>query len=66
VEDVFYISGLDGKCSLHIYDVLGKEVEQSKLQDNTQPIDISYLQSGVYVVKVKTANHSFNKQIIKK
>jgi hypothetical protein len=66
VEDAFYITGIDGECTLHIYDILGKEVLQNKLQDATAPTYITQLQSGVYVVKLQTANSSFSKQIIKK
>jgi surface protein len=66
VEDVFYVAGIDEEFSLTIYDVLGREVLQSKLQDATAPIYITHLQSGVYVVKVKTADNSFSQQIIKK
>jgi len=66
VEDVFYVAGIGGEFSLIIYDVLGRGVLQSKLQGATTPIYITHIQSGVYVVKIKTADNSFSQQIIKK
>jgi len=56
------ISGID---KLQLYDVNGKLVYKQNLKNLTNTkIDVSQLSSGVYLLKIKTNDKTFNKKII--
>ncbi len=41
------------QVDIHIYDVLGKQLESSSLETGTNSIDLSYFTAGIYFVKVR-------------
>lgn len=46
-----------------IYDITGKSVYNSKLQENTTNVDLN-LNSGIYILKVNNGNYSYSERII--
>ncbi len=66
VKNQFTLKGIAKIAAVEIYDVSGKLVKQfdgESLSKNT--FDVSKLKTGNYVVKIKTANDSFSKNLIK-
>ncbi|MGM0635246.1 MAG: T9SS type A sorting domain-containing protein [Bacteroidota bacterium] len=51
------------KFEVNIYNVLGRNVQQTTVEGNTQ-INVGQLQSGVYMVKFTQGNQSFTKKLI--
>ncbi|MDT0557299.1 endonuclease [Ichthyenterobacterium sp. W332] len=51
--------------NLEIYDVLGKIVFSKTVGANTSTIDISNLNSGIYLIKLNSGGRSFTKKLIK-
>ena len=47
-----------------IYDVIGKTVVQTELQNSRQTIDVSGLPEGLYFVRLTVGNKSVTKKII--
>ena len=56
---------IENSAELQIMDVLGKIVLESKLQNINNTINISYLANGVYYFKIKQADASAIKKVIK-
>jgi len=66
VKSQFALNGINKITAVEIYDNSGKLVKQfeaDSLSKNT--FDVSRLKTGNYVVKIKTANESFSKKLIK-
>lgn len=66
VKNQFTLSGINKITAVEVYDISGKLVKQfdaESLSKNT--FDVSRLKTGNYVVKIKTANDSFTKNLIK-
>lgn len=66
VKNQFTLNGINKITAVEVYDVSGKLVKQfdaDSLSKNS--FDVSRLKTGNYVVKIKTANDSFSKNLIK-
>jgi hypothetical protein len=58
---------LDNKARLLVWDILGQQILMEKEINSSQkefPIDLSYLNNGVYFIQLKTNNGDINKKII--
>ena len=66
VEDKLYISGIENDASIRIFDLLGKQVFSSTKHHTNEAIDVSKLETGVYLVKVNDGENSFTQKTIKK
>ncbi|WP_299059600.1 immunoglobulin-like domain-containing protein [uncultured Polaribacter sp.] len=66
VNNVLRIAGLkDGKASVKLYNVLGKQVMSSNfIANGVKDLSLPRLAKGVYVVQLETAAGSLNKKII--
>lgn len=53
-------------CEAVLYDVLGRRVAEFHLDDNYNVLNISNLNSGIYLLQVKSENQSAIKKIIKR
>ncbi len=54
VNDMIFISGLDNKCSIQIINLQGKIVQSAHLENGAEGIDVSQLNTGVFILKVMT------------
>ena len=66
VKNQFTLNGINKITAVEVYDISGKLVKQfdaESLSKNT--FDVSRLKTGNHVVKIKTANDSFTKNLIK-
>ena len=61
VGDYFYIDGINSDFETKIFNVLGKVVLHSV---NSKTINISNLQSGIYLVELSSENSFVTKKII--
>ncbi|WP_111306753.1 S8 family serine peptidase [Confluentibacter sediminis] len=52
--------------ALSFYDMLGRQVNKFLILDNTNPIDVSALVKGVYILKIESRKTSKNFKFIKK
>jgi endonuclease I/chitodextrinase len=57
---------LDKDATIEIYNILGKSILKHKLTNTDKKIDITKLNSGVYVVKIKVNDNAITKKLIKK
>lgn len=65
VENTIYIDGMETVKDAAIYSIIGNVVyRQDKLNDNN--IDVSHLNSGIYLLKLGTENGDIVKKFIKK
>ena len=65
VTNTFYIN-LSETATLDIYDVLGKRVLSKKLTANTNTIDVGFLKSGVYILRItQEYSKTVTKRLIK-
>lgn len=59
-------SNLD-KATVEIYDILGKRINQNKLKSSFNTVNISNLNSGIYIIKIIGADNTYGvKQFVKK
>ncbi|MCG2792303.1 MAG: M12 family metallo-peptidase [Weeksellaceae bacterium] len=66
VKNQFSLQGISKMSSVAIYDLSGKLIKQFDAETLTKKIfDVSKLKTGNYVVKIKTANNNFSKNLIK-
>ncbi len=63
-KNLILIEGIHKNCNLSIFDINGKIVIQEKAVNIPMYIDISYLKTGTYILKID--NPDFKKTIIKK
>jgi len=66
VEDILYVTGLEGYYTIKIVDALGQAVASIKGASSEQVIDMSSRPSGMYLVKVQWQGKSFTRKLIKK
>ena len=52
--------------NISVFDILGKQVLRSQVSRDDNQIDISRLNSGMYLIRLKTENGSVTKKFIKK
>lgn len=62
VLDQMFISN----CEAVIYDIMGRKVAEYNLKDNHNVLNISNLNSGMYLLQVKSENQTAIKKIIKR
>lgn len=60
----FYISTREN-ASVQIYDVLGKQVINTRVSQNANVVNVSSLKSGIYLVKISNGTRSVTKKLIK-
>lgn len=66
VKNQFTLQGISKIKSLEIYDISGKLIKQFDAESlSKKTFDVSHLKTGNYLVKIKTANNSFSKTMIK-
>lgn len=66
VKSQFTLKGISKINSVGVYDLTGKLVKQFDSESlSKNSFDVSRLKTGNYIVKVKTANDSFSKNLIK-
>jgi hypothetical protein len=65
VSDTLNITGVNTTAEFSLYDTNGKRLFVSKIDSNTNTIDVSEL-SGVYFVHIVTKNTSISKVIMVK
>jgi hypothetical protein len=53
-----------GKGDVNIYDITGKLVMTSRINNPTEVLDISKLAKGVYVLKTSTSDKVFTKKLV--
>lgn len=64
-KEVIYFDNTDNKSfSVSVYDVQGKILIEKTIENSSQSISVSSLNSGVYFVKVKTDSSSQTEKII--
>ncbi len=64
-NDIVYISGAAGSV-VYITDMSGKVLKSQKISFDNQPIDLSGLSKGVYLIRTDQSNGSLVKKIILK
>lgn len=57
-KNLLNFKGLSEKTEVSVYDIVGKPVLNSTLVSNT-PLDVSKLQSGIYILKFQEYNSTF-------
>jgi len=64
--DKVYINITEGqKIKMQVYNIIGNCVLQSELTNETNDIDISFLATGVYVIKLTGADGTIQRKLIK-
>lgn len=66
VENILHINGSDKVDSIKVYNVLGQYLDDVKIGENNNQIDVSSLASGVYMVKVISNSTQETFKIVKK
>ncbi len=61
VENTLMINGISGISHINIYDMIGQKV----IEATTQPVDVSGLKTGTYILKVSSENNNTQKIFIK-
>jgi hypothetical protein len=59
-----FLKELESNSEIQIYNLLGMEVIKNKTVHSEYEMDLQSLQSGVYVITVKSENSTFSKKII--
>lgn len=62
--NTFYVT-TTSNVDVRVFDVLGKLVLEHKITPDDHDIDVSDLNSGVYLVKINSENHSVTKKLIR-
>ena len=62
VENILYIKGNSETYNIEVYSLLGQLVTTAA---NVSEIDISFINDGIYLIKISTINSTITKQIIK-
>ncbi len=65
VENTLHLTSVDKIDTVIIYNMLGQEVLQSAPLSNNFDMDMSYLPSGAYLVKILTNNQIGSYHLIK-
>ncbi len=59
-EDILIISTRSAMTSVSLYNILGQEVLNRKVNTNEEQIDVSLLAKGTYIVKILTEDNKVN------
>jgi PKD repeat protein len=66
-DDRLYISRLDAAADIILYDLAGQKLIDKKVDSNTDiSLDISYLSTGIYSLKIAGQDINLTKMVIKK
>jgi hypothetical protein len=65
VQNTLYIQSSSTIEQINIYDISGRMLQTSEVFKTSEVLDISYLASGIYLVKVKTEEGEIVGKIIK-
>jgi hypothetical protein len=49
---------------LSIFDLSGKQIVQYKAFNNSRPLDLKMLKTGMYVIKLETKNAVFTEKLL--
>lgn len=63
-SNIVIVSGLENIQSYKIYNILGKEIKTTTILENNT-LDVSRLENGVYLIKIKGENQTYSKKFIK-
>jgi len=66
IDNLFVNIGSSNNAKAIIYDLTGKEVYQVSLEENSNTLDLSQLQRGIYFLNIVGAQNSITQKIIKK
>ena len=65
-NSVIHIENYDGIIRhIDIYDLVGKKIQQSEINNSQASLDISALQTGIYIAQIQTSKGVTNKKFIK-
>ncbi|WP_025740279.1 carbohydrate-binding protein [Aquimarina pacifica] len=64
-SEIMYLKNADG-ATIDMYDSFGKKVLRTKVQSDSEPLEISGLQNGMYFVKIIKEENTSYRQMIKK
>lgn len=59
-KDVIYISGMSTDTKIELFDIIGREVHNSRHKDSKAELNISALTKGTYIVKLTNTNEYSN------
>ncbi len=65
IKDVLYIDKKLSNCTLQLFSLDGKLVYDKFLKNTSIPIQLEYLQPGIYIAKLKTNEQTFSQKLIK-
>ncbi len=65
-NDFLTIEGADAKSQYQIYSLTGQLVQQGLLSGNTEPLDVSSLKIGTYIISVISNNKVSTHKVIKR
>ncbi|WP_109299987.1 T9SS type A sorting domain-containing protein [Aquimarina sp. AU474] len=65
VKDILFLNIENGFKSAEIYNIQGKIIKNIESNKNQKQLNVSWLQKGVYFIKIKANNGEFTKKIIK-
>ncbi|MFZ4583479.1 MAG: T9SS type A sorting domain-containing protein, partial [Paludibacter sp.] len=63
INNQLTINGMDGKASVHIYDVSGKAAHNFYKVDNNQVLDLD-MQKGLYFIEISTASQCVKQKVL--
>lgn len=66
VNNAYFRLGTDGISQITIYNISGTVVKQTTVTQSNQNIDITSLQSGIYMIKIIYNNEVYIRKIVKK
>ena len=68
VNDKLFIDAVDNVEEINIYTITGVKVDdlQCSTHNEQYAIDVNKLQSGIYIIEIKSNNNSIIKRFIKK
>jgi PKD repeat protein len=64
-ETLNIMTAVEGNMEIAVYNTTGHLVYNGMLMEGTKSINISYLQKGLYVVKIKVGGETFTNKLIK-
>jgi len=66
VEDILYITGLEGFYTIKMVDAVGRVVVSIKGTSSEQELDMSGKPAGMYLLKIESQGKSVTRKLIKK
>lgn len=61
-SDMIYVAGADQGSKANVYSITGAKVMDFKFQSNSESINVSSLNNGVYFLRIDEHTFKFNKQ----